>query len=139
MPARATKRHWRIWLSTCSRSGYRPLAVSSDVIEENHRNLPEQLAALRFYDPARRRPTHAALLLFGKDPLSFVPGAYIQYVRYEGLTLADEPSRDRRFSGDLLSVLRGLDQLAEDVAEGRPLQAQGLGTDGVFLPASGTP
>lgn len=106
--------------------GYRSLAVSSETIEENHRSLPEQLAALRFYDPARNRPTHAALLLFGKDPLSFVPGAYIQYVRYEGSTLADEPSRERLFSGDLLSVLRGLDQLAEDVAEGRPVRSQGL-------------
>jgi ATP-dependent DNA helicase RecG len=106
--------------------GYRPFAVAPEAIEQNHRSLPEQLAALRFYDLIRDRPTHAAILLFGKDPLSFVPGAYLQYVRYEGLTLADEPSRDRRFSGDLLSVLRGLDQLAEDVSDTRPVPAQGL-------------
>jgi len=112
--------------------GYRPLAVDAETIEQNHRDFPDQLAALRFYDPARQRPTYAALLLFGKDPLFFVPGAYVQYVRYEGLTLADEPSRDRRFSGDLLSVLRGLDQLAEDLAEGRPIPAQGLSERMVF-------
>jgi ATP-dependent DNA helicase RecG len=106
--------------------GYRPFAVAPETIEENHRTLLEQLAALRFYDLARDRPTHAALLLFGKDPLFFVPGAYIQYVRYEGLTLADEPSRDRRFSGDLLSVLRGLDQLAEDVSNARPIRSSSL-------------
>jgi ATP-dependent DNA helicase RecG len=106
--------------------GYRPFAVDPETIQQNHRELTEQLAALRFYDLNRGKPTNAALLLFGKDPLFFVPGAYVQYVRYEGPTLADEPTRDRRFSGDLLSVLRGLDELAEDVAEARPVPAQGL-------------
>lgn len=106
--------------------GYRQFAVAPEVIEQNHRDLAEQLAALRFYDLRADRPTHAAILLFGKDPLFFVPGAYVQYVRYSGVSQADEPLRDRRFSGDLLSVLRGLDQLAEDVAEARPVAAQGL-------------
>jgi ATP-dependent DNA helicase RecG len=106
--------------------GYRQFAVAPEVIEENHRSIVEQLAALRFYDLARSRPNHAAVLLFGKDPLFFVPGAYLQYVRYEGLTLADEVSRDRRFAGDLLSVLRGLDQLANDVANARPAPGSGL-------------
>lgn len=106
--------------------GYRQYAVSPETIEENHRTIPEQLAALRFFDLNRGLPTHAAVLLFGKDPLFFVPGAYVQYVRYQGLTQADEPSRDRRFSGDLLSILRGLDQLAEDIAESRPVPGAGL-------------
>ncbi len=106
--------------------GYRQYAVAPEVIEENHRDLIEQLAALRFYDLKAGRPTNAAVLLFGKDPLFFVPGAYIQYVRYAGPSQADEPLRERRFSGDLLSVLRGLDTLAEDVAEARPVAAQGL-------------
>jgi ATP-dependent DNA helicase RecG len=106
--------------------GYRHFAVAPEVIAENHRSLTEQLAALRFHDLKTDLPTNAAILLFGKDPLFFVPGSYIQYVRYAGSSQADEPIRDRRFSGDLLSVLRGLDQLAEDVAEGRPVAAQGL-------------
>ncbi len=106
--------------------GYRSFAVAPEVIEENNRSLTEQLAALRFYDLKLGGPTNAAILLFGKDSLSFVPGAYVQYVRYAGTSRADEPVRDRRFSGDLLSVLRGLDQLAEDVAEARPTAAEGL-------------
>ncbi len=106
---------------------YRPFAVAPEVIEENHRSLEEQLAALRFYDHRLGCPTNAALLLFGKDPLFFVPGDYVQYVRYQGSTQADEPVRDRRYSGDLLSMLRSLDQLAEDVAEAHPVSAsQGL-------------
>ena len=106
--------------------GYRQYAVSLETIEENHRTIPEQLAALRFYDVARNCPTNAAILLFGKDSLAFVPGAYVQYVRYQGSTKADSPSRDRRFTGDLLSVLRGLDQLAEDISSARPVPGQGL-------------
>ncbi len=106
--------------------GYRQYAISQEVLAENHRSLEDQLAALRFFDPRRACPTHAALLLFGKDPLYFVPGAYVQYVRYGGLTLADDPLRERRYSGDLLSVMRSLDQLAEDLAEARPIAGEGL-------------
>lgn len=112
--------------------GYRLFAVAPEVIAENHRSLTEQLAALRFHDLRAEVPTNAALLLFGKDPLFFVPGAYVQYVRYAGFSQADEPTRERRFSGDLLSVLRGLDQLAADVAEARPVAAQGLAEQLVY-------
>lgn len=106
--------------------GYRQYAIASEVLEENHRSLEDQLAALRFFDPRRACPTHAALLLFGRDPLYFAPGAYIQYVRYGGLTLTDEPLRERRYSGDLLSVMRSLDQLSEDLAEAHPIPSEGL-------------
>jgi ATP-dependent DNA helicase RecG len=106
--------------------GYRLHAVAPEVIEENNRTLIEQLAALRFYDLREGCPTHAAILLFGKDPLFFVPGAYVQYVHYAGASQAAEPVRDRRYDGDLLSVLRGLDQLAEDLANARPVPGEGL-------------
>jgi ATP-dependent DNA helicase RecG len=99
---------------------YRPFAVSQEVIRENHRSLESQLAALRFYDVRRGCPTNAGVLLFAKDPVYFHAGAYVQYVRYAGLTLADEVSMERRYSGDLLSVLRGLDELAAEVAHSRP-------------------
>jgi ATP-dependent DNA helicase RecG len=112
--------------------GYRQFAVAPEVIEENHRDIPEQLAALRFFDVRTDRPTHAAVLLFGRDPLFFVPGAYVQYVRYSGLTQVDNPLRDRRLSGDLLSVLRGLDHLTEDIAEGRPVAGPGLAEKMVY-------
>ena len=45
--------------------GYRQFAVASEVIEQNHRELTDQLAALRFYDLRTSRPTHAAIVLFG--------------------------------------------------------------------------
>jgi ATP-dependent DNA helicase RecG len=107
-------------------AGYRQYAVAPEVIEENHRTTVDQLAALRFYDVRAACPTHVAMLLFGKNPLFFVPGAYVQYVLYEGATQAAEVKRDRRYEGDLLNTLRGLDQLAQDIAEARPIAAEGL-------------
>lgn len=100
---------------------YRPHAVAREVIEENHRSIEEQLGALRFFDPKPACPTHAGVLLFAKDPLFFLPGAYIQYVHYQGLTQAADVVRERRFSGDLLSVMRGLDELSAELAGARPL------------------
>jgi ATP-dependent DNA helicase RecG len=106
--------------------GYRPFAVSTEVIAENHRDIPEQLAGLRFYDLRSAHPTNAAILLFAKDPLYFVPGAYVQYVHYDGPDRTARVVRERRLSGDLLTVMRGLDQLAQDVAGTHPVQGPGL-------------
>ena len=111
--------------------GYRLLAVAPEIIEENNRNLAEQLAALRFYDSKLETPTNAAILLFCKDPVKFFPGAFV-HVHYAGSSKAEEPIRDRRLAGDLLTVLRGLLQLADDVAEARPIPVEGAGDRTVF-------
>ena len=60
---------------------YLPAAVARDVLNENNRNVTEQMASLRFYDLAADCPTNAAVLLFAKDPLRWIPGSYIQFVR----------------------------------------------------------
>lgn len=99
---------------------YRRSAIAPEVLAENDRPLEQQLAALRFLDPESGRPTHAGVLLFGADPLFFVPGAYVQYVRYQGQDRAADVATERRLSGDLGQVLRGLAQLADDLAVGRP-------------------
>ncbi len=105
---------------------YLPQAVSRHVMEENGRPIEEQLGSLRFYHLPRAAPTNGALLLFGKDPETFVPGAYIQYVRYEGESQSTEVLSERRLDGDLLQVMRSLDQLARDVAGARPLRKPDL-------------
>ena len=60
-------------------------AVAREVLEENHRAIEHQLASLRFWDRRSNKPTHAGILLFGKDVLEYVPGAYAQYVHYLSL------------------------------------------------------
>jgi ATP-dependent DNA helicase RecG len=99
---------------------YRRAAIAPTVLEENDRPLEQQLAALRFYDLGTARPTNAAVLLFGVDPLFFFPGAYVQYVRYAGSDRAANVSTERRLEGDLGQVLRGLGLLAEELAAARP-------------------
>ncbi len=101
---------------------YRRAAVDPNVIEENHRPIEQQLAALRMYQlRSPSGPTHAGVLTLGLDPLEFVPGAYVQYVAYAGDNMA-VVERQRRFTGDLATQLRGLDELAESLAGSRPVQ-----------------
>lgn len=111
---------------------YRLSAVAREVIEQNDRKIEEQLAALRFFDLRSGYPTNAGVLLFAKDPLYFFPGAYVQYVRYAGDNQATDPTQDRRFSGDLLTVMRGLDQLGEEIRAARPIREKGFQEREVF-------
>lgn len=93
------------------RLNYLPQAVSSEVIAENHRSIEQQLASLRFYDLKRNCSTYAGILLFGKNPLYWLSGAYIQFLRIDGTELSDDVLSEKNISGDLLNVLRQLDEI----------------------------
>jgi ATP-dependent DNA helicase RecG len=95
------------------RLDYLPQAVAPEVIEENHRSIALQLASLRFYDLQHSCPTHAGVLLFGLDVRRFLPGAYIQFLKIAGTTLADDVTNDRELAGDMLTNLRELDALVD--------------------------
>ena len=101
---------------------YKLEAIAPDVLEENHRSLKDQLASLRLFDRRGQKPTNAAVLLFGKDVISFCPGAYVQYVRYAGCDAASDVERERQFVGDLLSTLRELSTLADELVGARPIE-----------------
>ena len=92
---------------------YRPQAVTAEIIYENNRPVEQQLASLRFYDQSRSCPTNAGIILFGIDVRRWLPGAYIQFLRVAGDTLAAPVTNERELHGDLLSVLRELDALIE--------------------------
>ena len=100
---------------------YLPSAVSGEILLENDREPVEQMASLRLYDLTAGRPTGAAVLLFGKDPLHWIPGAYVQFVRWSGTTLASVPDWEKQFSGDLVTVLRELDGFASLPVRSRPV------------------
>ncbi|CAG1022721.1 hypothetical protein MTYM_01942 [Methylococcales bacterium] len=88
---------------------YRREALDPEIIETNHRSIEQQLASLRFFDSSKNCPSFAGLLLFGKNPRFFLPGAYVQYLKLPGNQLTDIPEDQAEISGDLLSVLRELD------------------------------
>jgi ATP-dependent DNA helicase RecG len=106
--------------------GYLTNAVSAEVLLENGRTIEEQLGSLRFFHKKLNCPTNAAVLLFGKDVLEFVPGGYVQYVRYDGTSLSDPPAEERRVSGDLINVMRSLARLARELAVERPIRRADL-------------
>lgn len=88
---------------------YRRQAVDPETIEANHRPVEQQLASLRLYDPKYACPTHAGILLFGKNPRFYLPGAYVQYLKLPGVDLTDVPEDQAEVSGDLHSILKELE------------------------------
>lgn len=88
---------------------YRREAVDAETIAANHRPLEQQLASLRLYDPDRGCATNAGMLLVGKNPRFYLPGAYVQYLELPGTSLTELPSDQAEVSGDLPSVLKELE------------------------------
>ncbi|MCI0470979.1 MAG: putative DNA binding domain-containing protein [Candidatus Aminicenantes bacterium] len=110
----------------CFSLTYRSNAVDEVIIKENNRDIRHQLASLRFFDLNKNCATFAGVLLFGKDPLYWLPGAYIQFVRFAGEKITDEPIQELMFSGDLLSVLRELDSFLSLQIKSRPVKTSVL-------------
>jgi ATP-dependent DNA helicase RecG len=101
---------------------YRQQAFAEDVIAANHRELKQQLAALRFYDLSNDCPTNAGILLFAKNPRYWFSGAYLQFLRLSGTLLRPEDVLiEKEIQGDLLTVLRELDILVDSQLTTRPV------------------
>lgn len=113
-------------------STYRTQAIAAEVIAENGRPLEQQMASLRLFDLERNSPTHAAILLFAKDPLQWLAHACIQYVRFDGVSITDTPISEKRFSGDLLTMLRTLESFVKGLPTARPVSAGALREDTVY-------
>jgi ATP-dependent DNA helicase RecG len=89
---------------------YLPSAIDSDTLMENGRELKDQLASLKFFDIKEDCPTYAGILMFGKNPRFFIPGAAIQYVKFSGLDEASDFEYEYRFEGDLTTQLSSMEQ-----------------------------
>ena len=105
---------------------YRANAVAPEVIEENQRSLATQLASLRFFERSKGCPTYAGILLFGKDPRAWLPGSYVQFVRFDGTRMSDDVMAEKEFSGDLLTILRELDVFVKANVVERPAMVSSL-------------
>ena len=87
---------------------YLPSSVSREVLEANQRTIEQQLASLRLVrlDGGQLVPTVLGVLVAGNDPLMFVPGAYIQFLRLDGSALTDAVKDAASLSGPLSELLR---------------------------------
>lgn len=66
----------------------------------------------------RLRPRNFALLLFGRDPLRFTPGAHVVFSRYPGPDRSERYSDRQIIAGPVLQQIRTLKELLEEQARG---------------------
>jgi ATP-dependent DNA helicase RecG len=89
---------------------YLPKAVAPDILAENDRSYEQQLAATKMIVSADEpTPTVLGLLTIGIRPLDFLPGAYIQFLRFAGLTHADPITDATRIDGAVTDMFRRTD------------------------------
>ena len=88
------------------KSTYLPTAIDEETLIANGRDPIEQLASLKFYDLKEDCPTNAGVLLFGKNPRFYMPGAFVQYVRFSGEDEISDFEYEHRFEGDLTTQLK---------------------------------
>jgi ATP-dependent DNA helicase RecG len=58
------------------------------------------LASLRLFDLKQDCPTNAGVLLLADDPTHYLPGAYVQFVRYVGADMSSDVIDEKRAMGD---------------------------------------
>ena len=89
---------------------YLPQAFSDDVLAANDRNLEERLAATKMIAEAGNPvATVLGILALGKSPQDFLPGAYVQFLRIDGIELSDDITDSATMYGDISDLLRRLD------------------------------
>ena len=106
---------------------YMPKAIPADVLSDDRRNVKIQLQSLGFFDTRYDCPTNAGILFFGKNIERFLPGAYIQYVRFGGKGRASEVKSEYKFAGNLCKVLYQLDTFVDTaITNRRPVPVSAL-------------
>ena len=84
-----------------------PAAFAADVLETNNRTYEERLASCKMIvSPDDTTPTVLGLLSIGKTPQDFLPGAYVQFLRIDGVELADPVIDEKDTGGTLVEMLR---------------------------------
>ncbi|WP_395791706.1 ATP-binding protein [Aquimonas sp.] len=89
---------------------YLPQAVARDVLEVNGRSYEERLASLGMIASVDEpTPTVVGLLTLGKSPRTWVPSAYVQFLRIRGTEWGDPVVDESEIDGNLDTMLRRLD------------------------------
>ena len=102
-----------------------PKAMTDEEIEEDRkegRTVKHQLSSFGFFDMKYDCPTNAGMLFFAKNLRRFIPGAYIQYVRFADKDRAGDILTEHEFKRNLCTTLEELDTFVETtIANRRPI------------------
>jgi len=93
---------------------YLPQVVDAEVLAHDNRSIKEQLASIHLFDMQHDCPTFAGLILFGKNPRYFMPGAFVQFVRFAGNAIGGDVLNEKRFQGPLYQLLPALESFVRD-------------------------
>jgi ATP-dependent DNA helicase RecG len=103
------------------RETYLPQAIASDVLKENRRSDEHKLASLRFASAHHFVPTASGILVLGLDPQAWIPGAYVQFVRFEGTDVSSPIKSSKIMHGQLEDIARAIsDYLPLQIQSARP-------------------
>ena len=109
--------------------GYLAQAFDPDILEANERTLEERLAVTKMIASVDEPfATVMGILVLGKNPQDFLPGAYVQFLRIDGNDLTDEILDSENIRGAISDQIRRLDdkliahnRIAVDITSG-PLE-----------------
>ncbi|MFC0864308.1 ATP-binding protein [Sphaerimonospora cavernae] len=107
------------------RSTYLPSVVPADAIEEDGRPEELKLACVRMTDLAGT-PTVLGLLVLGLDPSAFIPGAYVQFVRYDGTGPEAPIADDQEIRRNIVDIAGRLDALLRGHIHTRVVEVDGF-------------
>ncbi|MBR5921817.1 MAG: putative DNA binding domain-containing protein [Bacteroidales bacterium] len=103
-------------------SKYLEKLFGKELLSEDKRPVEEQLSAVGMYDIENNCPTNAAMVLFGKRPRRFMPGLYVQYVRFKGEDVSSEVENEIQLEGNYCELLPRLESLLElSVIKNKPV------------------
>lgn len=106
---------------------YLPKAMSEEELEGDRRDVKLQLSAFGFFDTRYDCPTNAGMLFFAKNLRRFIPGAYVQYVRFAGKDRAGDIMTEHEFKDNLCTILPELDTFIKtSIANRRPIPVSAL-------------
>ena len=108
---------------------YLPQAFAPDILDANERTLEEQLAVTKMIASVDEPfGTVMGVLVLGKNPQDFLPGAYVQFLKIDGNDLTDEILDSETIYGAIPDQIRRLDdkliahnRIAVDITSG-PLE-----------------
>jgi len=90
---------------------YLPAVVAADILEANNRTYEEKLSSTKMItSPTDTTPTVLGLLVAGKSTQDFLPGAFIQFLRINGLEITDGIIDDEKIGGTIVDLLRKMQE-----------------------------